>query len=65
MLELKKKAYEQSCKMLREEHPDTLSSLSNLAYEYAELGEYQKALELAKKVYVLSCKVLGTSILRL
>ena len=45
--------------MLGEEHPATLTSLNNLAYEYSELEEYQKALELTKKVYELSCKVLG------
>ena len=45
--------------MLGEEYPDTLISLSNLAYEYGELGESQKALELKKKAYELSCEVLG------
>ena len=45
--------------MLGEEHPDTLTSLNNLACEYGELGEHEKALELAKKTYELRSKVLG------
>ena len=36
-----------------------MTSLNNLAYEYGEVGEHQKALELTKKVYELNCKVLG------
>ncbi len=45
-------------KLLGEEHPDTLTSLSNLAYSYGELGNYQMALDLFEKVYAIRCKVL-------
>lgn len=44
---------------LGDEHPDTLSSLGNLASAYDDLVEYKKALELNEKVYALKCKVLG------
>ena len=44
---------------LGEEHPDTLSSLSNLALTYGDLGNYQKALELQEKAYTLCCRILG------
>lgn len=42
-----------------EEHPNTRTTLSNLAVAYYNLGEDQKALELMEKVYALNCKVLG------
>ena len=42
-----------------EEHPDTLTSLSNLAYSYGKVGDYEKSLELTEKVYILQCKILG------
>ena len=42
-----------------EEHPDTLLSLSNLAFAYGDLGDYEKALEMNKKAYALRCQVLG------
>ena len=45
--------------MLGEEHKDTLSTLANIAYTYAELGDYAKAVEIYEKVYPLRVKVLG------
>lgn len=35
--------------MLGEEHPTTMTLLNNLTYEYSELGEHKKALELKRK----------------
>ena len=43
------------------EHPDTLSSLNNLAVTYSNLGNHQKALVLKEKVYDLRRKLLGDS----
>ena len=42
-----------------ENHPDTLSSLNNLALAYDSSGNYEKALELIEKSYAISCKLLG------
>ena len=44
------KAYKLRCKVLGEEHPDTLGSLNNSASTYRDLGEYSKASELFEKV---------------
>ena len=46
------------CKILGEEHPDTLTSLNNLAITYGDIGEHHKEVELEEKVYALQCKVL-------
>ena len=45
--------------MLGEEHLDTLTTLSNLAYTYSKLRDCKKAQELNEKCYALQCKVLG------
>ena len=58
-LELNENAYELSCKVLGEDHPNTLTFLNNLAVAYWNLGEYQKGLKLNEKVYELRCKVSG------
>lgn len=50
-LELRKKVCEKRRKILGENHPDTLKSLSNLAISYNDIGNYAKALELSKEVY--------------
>lgn len=42
-----------------EEHLSTLTSLSNLAFAYGELGDDRKALELNEKVYALECRICG------
>ena len=47
------------CKVLGKEHPDTLTSMNNLALTYSDLGEHEKALELTEKAYEQNCKVLG------
>ena len=53
------RAYEKRCKLLGEEHPDTLRSLNNLVLAYGKVGNYEKSLELCEEVYEKSCKVLG------
>ena len=45
--------------LLGEEHPDTLSCLNNLAVWYGYDGDFETALELAGKCYVLRVNVLG------
>ena len=47
---------------LGEEHPDTLTSLHNLAFIYRELGDHRKALELKEKLYELQNRTLGKKI---
>ncbi|MBQ3489037.1 MAG: tetratricopeptide repeat protein, partial [Clostridia bacterium] len=58
-LELNEKVYALQCKILGEEHPDTLTSLNNLATTYYQLGDLEKAAEMFEKVYALMCKILG------
>lgn len=38
-----------------------MTTLSNLACSYRQLGDYQKAIELFEKAYALRAKVLGES----
>ena len=52
-------AYNLSCTVFGEEHPDTLQILHDLTIIYKRLGEYQKASDLFKKAYDLRCRVLG------
>lgn len=40
-------------------HPDTLTSLSNLAGSYSDLGDYSKAFELHNTVYNVRKEILG------
>lgn len=42
-----------------EEHPDTLTALSNLGYIYSETRDYKSAISLQKRAYELRCKVIG------
>ena len=42
-----------------ENHPNTLSTLNNLASTYSDLGNHQKALELKQQVYERRKEVLG------
>ena len=53
------KVYTLRCKILGEEHPDTLTTLNNLATTYYQLGDLEKAAEMFEKVYSLFCKILG------
>ena len=46
-------------KVLGPEHPDTLTSMANLAVTYSGQGKYEEAGELELKVLDLSKKVLG------
>ena len=59
MLELYEEVSEKSCKVLGEEHPDTLANLNNLAVGYGDVGNYEKSLELHEEVYEKRCKLLG------
>ncbi|KAM0714759.1 hypothetical protein Q7P37_009776 [Cladosporium fusiforme] len=45
--------------VLGEEHPDTLTSKSNLALAYQYLGQYDKAAELGEQVLEIGKRVLG------
>ena len=51
--------YNASKETLGENHPNTLSSLINLANSYSDLGEYNKALELKNAVYNARKEILG------
>ena len=51
------KVYALRCKILGEEHPDTLKALNNLAVAYGKLGNHQKEQELFIKLYTLYCAV--------
>ena len=42
-----------------EKSPETLTSLSDLARAYSQLGQDQKAVELQEKCYALHCEVVG------
>ena len=48
-------------KILGEEHPDTLSSMANLAMARKGLGRDQDAEELMRRTVDLSVKVLGSN----
>jgi len=41
------------------EHPDTLSSMHNLAWTYHDLGRHSEALKLRKETFVLQKRILG------
>lgn len=43
-----------------EEHPDTLTALSNLAHFYGKAGEGKRALALKEQVYAQYCRVFGS-----
>ena len=58
-LEYNERCYELRKKVLGEEHPDTLTSLGNLASSYEDVGNYEQQLEYNKKCYELRKKVLG------
>ncbi|KAH8834424.1 hypothetical protein DL96DRAFT_1810696 [Flagelloscypha sp. PMI_526] len=55
--------YEQETSMMQKEfgleHPDTLTSMSNLASAYSDLGRHKDALELMNQVLALSNQILG------
>src|SRR5699024_4529742 len=50
-LEYNKKCYEFRKKVLGEDHPYTLTNLSNLAMSYGNIGDYEKQLEYNKMCY--------------
>jgi hypothetical protein len=47
-------------RVLGEEHPDTLTSMNNLAYTYKSQGRLSDALELMKSCLHLRERVLGS-----
>ena len=57
--ELEEKCYALHCKILGEEHPNTLTTLNNLAWTEDKLGNHARAFALQEKLYTLRCKVLG------
>ena len=58
-LEIKEKVYLTRLKLLGEEHPDTLKTLSSLAHLDRSLGNHEKAYENMKTAYHLYRKVFG------
>jgi len=50
---------ETSARMLGEEHPDTLTSMANLALTYRKQGRWKEAEELNMQVMETSIRVLG------
>mgnify|MGYP004540206481 FL=1 len=57
--ELQNTAYNARKEILGEKHPDTLTSLNNLAIFYSDLGDYNKARELQNVVYNARKEILG------
>ena len=56
---MKNAVYNARKEILGEKHPDTLTSLSNLANSYSDLGNYSKALEMRNAVYNARKEILG------
>ncbi|MBR1646707.1 MAG: tetratricopeptide repeat-containing protein, partial [Selenomonadaceae bacterium] len=52
-------AYEKYCRLLGDEHPDTLSAMNNLAFSLSKLGRYDETLTLQEQVSSLRKKILG------
>ena len=51
--------YELTKEVLGEKHSDYLTSLNNLASDYSHLGDYQKALEINKRVLEIRKEIQG------
>ena len=47
--------------MLKEEHPDTLTSMANLAVTYRSQGRWDEAIELIQVVVNLRTKIIGVN----
>ena len=58
-MELREKMLEASQRTLGSEHPDILSAMNNLAFNYSDLGRKQEAMKLTKKVLKASQRTLG------
>ena len=56
---MKNAVYNAYKEILGENHPDTLTSLNNLAITYSSLGDYNKALEMKNAVYNARKEILG------
>ena len=48
-------------RVLKEEHPDTLSSMANLAATYRKQGRWDEAIELMQVVVNLRTKIIGVN----
>jgi hypothetical protein len=48
-------------RILGQEHPDTLTSMNNLAYTWKALGRDKEALKLMEECVVLNIRILGTN----
>ena len=48
-------------RVLKEEHPDTLSSMANLAAIYGKQGRWDEAIELIQVVVNLRTKIIGVN----
>ena len=53
--------YALRCKILGEDHPDTLTTLNNLSVTYYQLGNYQKAYDTMKLAYLGCSRILGAN----
>ena len=52
---------ETSLRVLKEEHPDTLTSMANLASTYRNQGRWDEAIELIQVVVNLRTKIIGVN----
>lgn len=57
--ERSEEAYISRCRVLGEEHADTLSTAHQLADTYRRISERKKSLEMFERVYASRCRVLG------
>ena len=51
--------YNKSKTILGQTHPNTVTSLNNLATYYYDIGKYDKALKLGEETYKISKETLG------
>lgn len=56
-MSLNEKVYSLQCKVLGEDHPDSIVTLSHLATAYYQFGLYDRAIEKAQKAYDQSLKL--------
>lgn len=59
-LEIQEELYEKQCKVLGENHPDTMNTLNSLVFSYSERREFDRALELFEKAYRQRLAALGS-----
>lgn len=54
-----RRAYDLSCKLFGDKHPETLDKYNAWAVALGELGDYKNAIATMTRVYELRCEVLG------